>query len=63
MNMLYTDVISEISDSVGNVVGLVQANAMILTNAPTTRATYPILAFSGPKTTTRLFLPVALSPS
>ena len=36
---------------------------MILINAPSTRKTYPILAFLGPKTTTRLFFPVALSPS
>ena len=35
----------------------------ILRKAPVTNATYPTLAFSGPNTTMRVFLPVALSLS
>ena len=38
-------------------------NIIILKNAPTTSETYPILAFSGPKTTIKVFLPVAFSLS
>ena len=58
MKILYTDVINETSDNVGKVSGLVQDSAMILTKAPIINATYPILAFSGPKTTTKLFYQV-----
>ena len=54
---------SDIKDKIGNVPGLASASVIILINAPAIKNTYPIRAFSGPKTTTRLFLPVALSPS
>ena len=54
---------SDIRDRIGKVSGLVNASAIILINAPAIKNTYPIRAFSGPKTTTKLFLPVALSPS